>query len=89
MLQPKEKPKYLVYFYKHQPRKVLILDEFVNVTVNDKKIARWIITTKKQLMKLNLGNERDLKEVLINVILPTSFQAQIKELLMNYHDGFA
>ncbi len=27
MLQPEEKPKYLVYFYKHQPRKVLILDE--------------------------------------------------------------
>jgi hypothetical protein len=29
-------------------------------------------------MKLNLGNEGDPKEVLINAILPTSFQAQIK-----------
>jgi len=39
-------------------------------------------------MKLNLGNERDLKEVFINVILPTYFQAQTKELLVNYHDVF-
>jgi hypothetical protein len=28
-------------------------------------------------MKLNLGSEMDLKEVLINAILPTSFQAQV------------
>jgi hypothetical protein len=37
-------------------------------------------------MKLNLGNERDLKEVLINAILPTYFQAQTKELLVDYRD---
>jgi hypothetical protein len=54
------------------------LDEDVDVTINDKKIARWTVTTKEQLMKLNLGNEGDPKEVFINVILPTSFQAQIK-----------
>jgi hypothetical protein len=40
-------------------------------------------------MKLNLGSEGDPKEVLINAILPTSFQAQIKELLINYRDVFA
>ncbi len=56
----------------------MILDEDVDVTINDKKIARWTVTTKEQLMKLNLGNEGDPKEVFINVILPTSFQAQIK-----------
>ncbi len=41
------------------------------------------------MKKLNLGSERDPKEVLINAILPTSFQAQIKQLLLNYHDVFA
>jgi len=41
------------------------------------------------LNKLNLGNEGDLKEVLINAILPISFQAQIKGLLVNYHNVFA
>ncbi len=40
-------------------------------------------------MKLNLRSEKDPKEVLINAILPTSFQAQIKELLINYHHVFA
>jgi hypothetical protein len=40
-------------------------------------------------MKLNLGSQRDPKEVLINAILPTSFQPQIEELLVNYRDVFA
>jgi hypothetical protein len=33
-----------------------------------------------------LGNEGDPKEVLIDAVLPTSFQAQIKGLLVNYCD---
>jgi len=64
------------------------LDEVVDVTVKDKKIARWTITTKELLMKLNLRNEGDPKEVFINAILPTSFQAQIKKLLINYRHVF-
>jgi hypothetical protein len=36
-----------------------------------------------------LGNEGDPKEVLINAILPMSFQAQIKRLLVNYSNVFA
>jgi hypothetical protein len=40
-------------------------------------------------MKLNLGSEGNLKEVLINAILSTYFQAQIKKLLINYCDVFA
>jgi len=64
------------------------LDEVVDVIVKDKKIARWTITTKELLMKLNLRNEGDPKEVFINAILPTSFQAQIKKLLINYHHVF-
>jgi hypothetical protein len=67
----------------------LILDEIANVTIKNKKIARWTITTKEFLMKLNLRSERDPKEVLINAILPTPPQAQIKELLINYHHVFA
>jgi hypothetical protein len=38
MLQPEEKPKYLIYLYKHQPGDVLILDETIDVIVKDKKI---------------------------------------------------
>jgi hypothetical protein len=74
-------------FYKHQPEEVLILDETINVIVEDQKIIGF--TTEEHLMKLNIRNERDLKEVLINAILPTSFQAQTKNLLVNYCDVFA
>jgi hypothetical protein len=40
--------------YKHQLGKVLILDEVADVTIKSKKIARWTIIAKEQLMKLNL-----------------------------------
>ncbi len=76
-----KKTKCHVYFYKHQLGFFLILDEVVDVIVKDKKIARWTVTTEEQLMKLNLRSEGDPKEVFINVILPTSFQAQIKKLI--------
>jgi hypothetical protein len=89
MLQPKEKPKYPIYFYQHQLGEVLTLDEATDVTIKDKKIARWIVTVEDQLKKLNLGSEGDPKEVFINVVLPISFQGQIKELLVNYCDAFA
>ncbi len=78
MLQLEEKPKYLVYFYKHQLREILIWDEDVDVKIKDKKITRWIIIAEEQLMKLSLGNEGDPKELFTNAILPTYFQAQIK-----------
>jgi hypothetical protein len=47
MLQPKEKPYYLIYFYKHQPKEVLTLDEDVDVTIEDKKIVRWTVIAKE------------------------------------------
>jgi hypothetical protein len=47
MFQPKEKPKYLVYFYNHQLGKILILDEVVDVIVKDKKIGGWIVTNEE------------------------------------------
>jgi hypothetical protein len=67
----------------------LVLDEVANVIVKNKKIARWTFTTKEQLKKLNLGNEGNPKQVLINAMLPISFQTKIKKLLGNYHDVFA
>jgi len=51
MLQVEEKPKYLICFYKHQPREVLILDETTDVTIKDKKIVGWTVAIKEQLMK--------------------------------------
>ncbi len=77
MFQLEEKPKYPIYFYKHQLGEVLILDEAADVTIKDKKVTRWTIIVEEQLKKLNLGNEGDPKEVLINAILLTTFQAQI------------
>jgi hypothetical protein len=78
MLQPKEKPKYPIYFYQHQYKKVLILDEVANMIIKDKKIVGWMVTIEEQIKKLNLGSEGDPKEVLINAVLPTSFQAKTK-----------
>jgi hypothetical protein len=51
--------------------------------------VEWTVTTKEPLKKLNLGNEGDPNEVLINAILPMSFQAQSKRLLVNYRNVFA
>ncbi len=78
-----------MYFYEHQPREALILDESIDIIVKDKKIASCIMTIEEQLVKLNLGNKEEPKEVLINAILPSVFQAQIKEVLMEYKDVFA
>ncbi len=61
----------------------------MNITIKDKKLVRWIIITKEDLKKLNLDSEEDAKEVFINAILSIPFQAQIKELLVNYRDVFA
>jgi hypothetical protein len=41
MLQLENKIDYLVYFYEHQPRKALTLDEVVDITVKDKTIVGW------------------------------------------------
>ncbi len=39
MLQLEEKPKYQIYFYQHQLREVLTLDEATNVIIKDKMIV--------------------------------------------------
>ncbi len=89
MFQPKKKPKYPIYFYKHQLGEVLILDEAVDVIIKDKKIIGWTVIVEEQLKILNLVSEGDPKEVFINAILLTSFQTQIKKLLVHYCDVFA
>lgn len=58
MLQPKDKVDYLVYFDEHQPKEALILDEVIDITIKDKKIVGWIVTTKKQLKKTQFGKWR-------------------------------
>jgi hypothetical protein len=47
------------------------------------------VTSKEQLVKFNLGNEKELKEIFINAILPSVFQETIKKVLMEYKDVFA
>jgi hypothetical protein len=47
ILQPKEEPKYPIYFYKHQLGEVFILDEVVDVTIKDNNIARWVVIVKE------------------------------------------
>ncbi len=47
------------------------------------------MTIEGQLVKLNLGSKEEPKEVLINTILPSVFQAQIKKVLVEYIDVFA
>jgi hypothetical protein len=44
---------------------------------------------EEELIKLNLGSKEEPKEVLINAILLSVFQAQIKKVLMEYIYVFA
>ncbi len=47
MLQPEDIVDYPVYFYEHQPGKVLILDEVVDIIVKNKKITSWTVTVEE------------------------------------------
>lgn len=47
-----------MYFYEHQPREALILDEVIDITIKDKKNVGWTVITKEQFLKVNLGNEK-------------------------------
>jgi len=89
MLQLEDIVDYPVYFYEHQLKEALILDEVVDITVKDKKIASWIVTVEEQLVKLNLGSNEEPKEILINAILPSVFQTQIEKVLMEHKNVFA
>jgi hypothetical protein len=54
-----------------------------------KKIDGWTMTIEEKLVKLNLGSKEEPKNALINAILSSVFQAQIKKVLMEYIDVFA
>jgi len=83
MLQPKHIVDYPMYFYEHRPGKV------PDIIVKNKKIVGWTVTIEKQLVKFNVGSKEELKEVLIDAILPSVSQSQIKKVLMEYKDAFA
>jgi hypothetical protein len=50
-----------MYFYEHQLGKALILDEATNISVKDKNIDGWTMTTE-ELVKLNLEAKKNLKK---------------------------
>ncbi len=78
-----------LHFYKHELGETLIFDEATNIIIKDQKIVGWSIITKEQLVKLNLGTQVEPQDVLVNAILPTAFQLQVKNLLTDYKDVFA
>jgi len=88
MIQMEEKNDHPIHFYKHEPRETLTFDEIVDITIKDKKIASWIVTTK-ELVELNLGTQAEHQDVLVSVILPIAFQLQVKNLLIDYKYVFA
>ncbi len=47
MFQLEKNLEYLVYFFQHQLGEVLILDEYVDVAIKDKKIVGWTVTSKE------------------------------------------
>jgi len=47
------------------------------------------VIVEEQLVELNLGSTEEPIKVLINAMLPSAFQAQIKKGLMEYKDVFA
>ncbi len=67
---------------------MLIFYEVVDIMIKDQKIVGQTITTKEQLVKLNLGTQVEPQDVLVGAILPTTFQLQLKNLLIDYKDVF-
>jgi hypothetical protein len=53
--------KYQEHFYQHEPGEALILDELVDITIKNKPIVKWTLTSEEQLTKLNLGTIEDPK----------------------------
>jgi len=89
MLQLEDKNEYSIFFYEHQQGEALILDKVIDITIKDKNNISWTITTSEQLAELNLSSEEKLWNVLISAILPTTFQSQVKDLLMDYKSAFS
>jgi len=89
MLQLEDKNEYPIFCYEHQQGEALIIDKGIYITIKDKNNTSWIITANEQLAKLNLSSEEELRNMLIRAILPTTFQSQVKDLLMDYKSAFA
>ncbi len=58
------------------------------IRVQNLRIARWIVTKKKQLTKINLGSKENLQQVNINVDLEPIINYQLIELLKEFKDIF-
>ncbi len=73
MSQPEDNINYPFWYYQHEPRETLILDEFADIMIKNKKITGWAFIVDKQLSKFNLGTSEEPCITLINVVLPEQF----------------
>ncbi len=61
----------------------------VQIRVHNPCIAGWTITKEEQLTEINLGFEKNLQYVKINVDLEHVVNYQVIELLKEFKDIFA
>jgi hypothetical protein len=73
--------KYRKHFYQHELGEALILNKLINITIQNKLIVGWIVIKEEQLIKLNLGNVKDPKNVLISSTLSSHFVKGVEALL--------
>ncbi len=56
MLQPKKPLNFLIWFYHDEPKKVMILNELIDVTKKDEKVHGWTFMINEQLIMLVSAN---------------------------------
>jgi hypothetical protein len=76
-------------FFQAEVGEMEINEMLVQVKVQNLCIVGWTVTEEKQLTKINLGFEKNLKHVKINVDLEPVFSYQLIELLKEFKDIFA
>jgi hypothetical protein len=69
MAQPKKNINYPFWYYQHEPREILILDESTNIMIKNKKITRWTLIINEKLSKFNLGTIEKPQIMLISTTL--------------------
>ncbi len=89
MVQPKDNINYPFWYYQHEPKETLILDEFTNITIKNEKITGWTFNTNEQLSKLNVGINEEPHIMLVRFAIPEQFQVKVKQLLIEFKDVFA
>ncbi len=76
-------------FFQPKVREMEIDKRLVRTKVQNLCIARWTITKEEQLMKINLGFEKNLQQVKISVDLEPIVNFQLIELVKELKDIFA